>query len=175
MAVSGSSVSQFGGPLVTTSLPALPARRRQPGPTAPDARVRRSRPVLPAFPSRLPTTGPVRAALPNGVQLETRRNRLMVGFSAFGPGMSMPAITDDLDNLAFLDGALMYSRENVLKRQYLGPRGTACAGTFPRSGAGAAGFRRCCRSPRAGRRGQGRKDPVVRVRRARSGGCPLGR
>jgi hypothetical protein len=33
--------------------------------------------------------------------------------------MSMHAITDDLDNLAFPDGTLVYSRENFLKRQYL--------------------------------------------------------
>jgi hypothetical protein len=45
----------------------------------------------------------------------------MVGFSVFGPGMSMSAINDDLDNLAFPDGTLLYSRENVLKRRYLSP------------------------------------------------------
>jgi hypothetical protein len=46
---------------------------------------------------------------------------VMVGFSVFGPGMSMKAITDDLDNLAFPDGTLVYSREDVIKRRYLSP------------------------------------------------------
>lgn len=51
--------------------------------------------------------------------MDAKTTAVMVGFSVFGSGMRMNAITDDLDNLAFPDGTRVYWRENVVMRQYL--------------------------------------------------------